>query len=178
MIRTLATIALRLAVCGLVVWAARRWLGNVAMITTLPIFGVALARPLLDLAGEIRDAMKAVRWREVQGRHYAFRDRTIRVVTDADRQRWVHLGDIRRVAGFTASDGALTITYPNGARRLGKPAELHLSDEALLVHLRKERSPDAIRLCLWVEREIVFPARRERERLGIRVEAPDFRAGD
>jgi hypothetical protein len=178
MIRTLATIALRLAVCVLVVWAARRWLGNVAMITTLPIFGVALARPLLDLAGEIRDGVKAARWRDVQGRHYAFRDRPIRVETDADHQRWIRLADIRAIAGFTASDGALALTYPNGARRLGKAGELHLSDEALLAHLRKERSPDAIRLCLWVEREIVFPARRERERLGIRIEAVDFRASD
>jgi hypothetical protein len=178
MIRTLATIALRLAVCVLVVWAARRWLGNVAMVTTLPIFGVALARPLLDFAGDIRDAIKGARWRHVQGRHYAFRDQPIRVVTDADHQRWVHLGDIRAIAGFTASDGALTLTYPNGARRLGKPAELHLSDEALLAHLRKERAPDAVRLCLWVEREIVFPARRERERLGIRIEAVDFRPSD
>jgi hypothetical protein len=175
MIRTLATIALRLAVCVLVVWAARRWLGNVAMVTTLPIFGVALARPLLDFAGDIRDAIKGARWRHVQGRHYAFRDQPIRV---ADHQRWVHLGDIRAIAGFTASDGALTLTYPNGARRLGKPAELHLSDEALLAHLRKERAPDAVRLCLWVEREIVFPARRERERLGIRIEAVDFRPSD
>ena len=52
------------------------------------------------------------------------------------------------------------------------------SDEALLTHLRKERSPDAIRLANWVEREIVFPARRERERLGIRADAADFRASD
>jgi hypothetical protein len=178
MSRALVTLALRLTVCVIVVGAARHWLGNVAMITTLPIFGVALARPLLDLAGDIRHAMKRARWREVQGRHYAFRGQSIRVDTDADRRRWVRLADVRAIVGFTASDGALAITYPNGARRLGKAAELYLSDEALLAHLRKERSPEANRLCLWVEREIVFPARRERERLGVRVEAVDFRASD
>ena len=28
-----------------------------------------------------------------------------------------------------------------------------------------------VRLRLWIEREIVFPARRERERLGVRLPA-------
>jgi hypothetical protein len=177
-IRTLASIALRLAACLLLAWAARRWLGNVAMVTILPIFGIALARPLIDLAGEIRDAIKRAQWRDVEGHHFAFRGQPIGVVSDADKRRWVRLADIRAIAGFTASDGALALTYPNGVGRFGRPATLHLSDEALLVHLRKERSPEAVRFANWVEREIVFPARRERERLGIRSDAVDFRAGD
>ena len=44
-----------------------------------------------------------------------------------------------------------------------------MSEEALLAHLLKERAPEAARLRVWVEREIVFPARRERARLGIRL---------
>jgi hypothetical protein len=43
---------------------------------------------------------------------------------------------------------------------------------------RKERAPTAAKLRLWVEREIVFPARRKRERHGIRIESPDLRASD
>ena len=54
----------------------------------------------------------------------------------------------------------------------------HLSDEALLAHLSKERAPVAVKLRGWVEREIVFPARRQRERQGIRLESLDFRASD
>ena len=54
----------------------------------------------------------------------------------------------------------------------------HLSDEALLVHIAKERTPQAVRLRIWIEREIVFPARREREHHGIRLDGLDFRASD
>jgi hypothetical protein len=54
----------------------------------------------------------------------------------------------------------------------------HLSDEALLAHLAKERAPAAAKLRHWVERESVFPARRRRERHGIRIESLDFRASD
>jgi len=166
--RILATIALRLAVCAGISWGVWRWLGPAQMVPTLVLFGIALARPLIDLAGALRDGMKQVQLAPVEGRHYAFRGRTVHVVDDADRRRWVRLADVRAIVGFTASDGALAISYPDGVRRLGRPAEPHVSEEALLAHLLKERAPEAARLRLWVEREIVFPARRERERLGIR----------
>jgi hypothetical protein len=172
-IRIIASIALRLGCCALISWGVWRLQGPAAMVTTLPLFGIALAKPLIDLASELRHVMRRSHWRDVEGRHYAFRGQPVRVVDDADRQRWVHLADIRAIVGFTATDGALAISYPNGVRHLGRPPEPHLSDEALLAHLRKERGPSALRLAIWVEREIVFPARRERERLGIRVDPLD-----
>ena len=47
-----------------------------------------------------------------------------------------------------------------------------------MAHLAKETSADALRFRHWAEREIAFPARRLRERLGIRTEPPDFVASD
>lgn len=178
MIPIVATIALRLAVCVLVSWSVWRWFGVASMVPTLPLFGILLARPLLELVSALRDGMKHVQLAAVEGRHYAFRGRRVQVLEDADRRRWVRLADVRAIVGFTASDGALAITYRDGVRRLGRPAEAHVSEEALLAHLLKERAPEAARLRLWVEREIVFPARRERERLGIRAPAVDGDASD
>ena len=171
MTRILVTIALRLAICTGISWAVWRWFGLASMVPTLGLFGILLARPLLDLAGALRDGMKQVQLSAVEGRHYAFRGRRVHVLEDADRRRWVRLADVRAIVGFTASDGALAISYPDGVRRLGRPAEPHVGEEALLAHLLKERSPEAARLRRWVEREVVFPARRERERLGVRVPA-------
>ena len=177
MIRVVASIMIRLGLCALLSWAVWRWLGLAAMVPTLPLFGILLARPLLDLASALRHEVKRAQLVEVEGRHYAFRGRRVQVIEDADRRRWVRLADVRAIAGFTASDGALAITYPDGVRRLGRPAEAHVAEEALLAHLLKERAPEAARLRVWVEREIVFPARRERKRLGIRTGAADA-AGD
>ena len=54
-----------------------------------------------------------------------------------------------------------------------------MSEEALLAHLLQGAlAPEAARLRVWVEREIVFPARRERERLGIRLPAVKTDADD
>ncbi|HEY2561085.1 MAG TPA: hypothetical protein VGI48_15365 [Caldimonas sp.] len=178
MIAVVATIVVRLAACTLVSWLVWRSFGAAPMVATLPLFGIALARPLLDLASELRHTMNRAHWRDVEGRHYAYRGRPVHVIEDDDHGRWVHLADVRAIVGFTASDGALAITYPEGVARIGRPPEPHLRDEALLAHLAKERSPEALRLRHWVEREIVFPARRERDRLGIRAAAPDPGDGD
>jgi hypothetical protein len=171
MIGVVATIAVRLAGCTLLSWAVWRWFGLAPMVATAPLFGVALARPLIDLASELRRAMHHAHWRDVQGEHYAFHGRPVRVVDDVEHVRWVRLADVRAIVGFTASDGALALAYPEGLRRLGRPGEPYLRDEALLAHLGKERSPEALRLASWVEREIVYPARRQRERLAIRTPA-------
>jgi hypothetical protein len=171
--RVVATLALRLAVCVSVSWAIWHWFGLSTMVPVLPLFGILLARPLIELAGALRDGMKQVQLAAVEGRHYAFRGRSVQVLEDADKRRWVRLADVRAIVGFTASDGALAISYPHGVRRLGRPAEAHVSAEALLAHLRKEQAPEAARLSLWVEREIVFPSRREHARLGIRAPAAD-----
>ena len=179
MIEPVVAIVLRGGACAALAWGLHRlgfplavllWIGALA--------GIVLARPLLDLAIEIYQAMRRANWRELEGRHYAFKGRTVRVVEDDDHQRWVRLADIRAIAGFTASDAALQVTYPAGWRRLGRPPLPHLSDEALLAHIAKERTPEAVRLKIWIEREIVFPARRERERNGVRLEGLDYRASD
>ena len=53
MTRILATIALRLAICTGISWAVWRWFGLASMVPTLGLFGILLARPLLDLAGAL-----------------------------------------------------------------------------------------------------------------------------
>jgi len=174
----LRTIAIRLALCALLAWAM--WRSGLGAITVVVagLVGVALAKPLIDLASAVRHQMRRANWREVEGHHYAFRGSAVRVHTDEQHRRWVRLADVRRAVGFTASDAALQVTYPSGFQRIGRPAEPHLSDETLLAHLAKERTPEAIRMRQWVEREIVFPARRERERLGIRAVPPEAPASE
>ncbi len=171
--RNVASIALRVAACAAAAWGAWRLFGAAGIVFVEPLFGVAFARPLIELAATAFRTMRHANWRHVEGRHYAYRGRPVSVVEDADGQRWIRLGDVRAIVGFTASDGALAIAYPDGLCRIGRPVEPHIGAEALLVHLGKERGPEAIRLRVWVEREIAFPARRERERLGIRTTSAD-----
>lgn len=160
----LVRIAWRLALCGVVSWFVWRVGGLVPMVATAPLYGVLLARPLLDLVSDLRHQTRVLVWRPLEGRHYVYRGTPVQVLEDDAQVRWVRATDVRAIVGFTASDGALALTYPDGWRVLGKPPQPHFSDEALLVHLRKENSAEARRFMHWAERTITFPARRLRER--------------
>jgi len=177
-IRTIASIALRVAACAIASWIAWRIFGTAGLVFVAPLFGLAFARPLVELAATASRAMRSAHWRDVEGRHHAFGGRPVNVLEDADGQRWIRLGDVRAIVGFTTSEGALAIAYPDGLRRMGRPVEPHIGAEALLEHLGKERGPKAIRLRTWVEREIAFPARRERERQRIRATSAERRTRD
>ena len=167
------TITWRLALCVAIAWGVWRIGGLVPMVSVAPLFGIALAKPLLDLASDLRHQAGAQALRPVQGRHFVFRGIPVDVQEDADHRRWVRAADVRAIVGMTATNGALALSYPGGWREFGRPAQPYFSDDALLAHLAKERSPEALRFLHWVERDIAFPAQRVRERLGIRLPAPD-----
>ncbi len=178
MIQILTTIAIRLALCAAATWALWRLGFGTGVVFMAAAVGLALARPLVDLTIALWQAMRHANWRELEGHHFAFKGRSVRVVEDAGHQRWIRLADIRAIAGFTASDASLRITYPGGWGLRGRLREPYLSDEALLAHIAKEHSPEALRLRRWVEREIVFPARRQRERYGVKLQTLDFRSSN
>jgi hypothetical protein len=166
MAATLLKVAVRLLLCAATSWLVWRNGGLALLLVTVPLYGVALARPLLDLASELRHHARAAVWRPLEGRHFAFRGSPVQVIEDSEHRRWVRAADVRRIVGYTASTGTLALTYPEGWRAMGQPAEPHFSDEALIAHLAKERSPRALRFRRWAEREIAFPAKRLRERDG------------
>jgi hypothetical protein len=168
-----ATIVLRGGGCALLFWWVWRTFGLATAMPVVALFGVALARPLLDLGEALGRQMRSAHWRDVEGRHFAYRGRTVAVVEDDEHRRWLRLADVRAIVGFTASDGALAGSYPGAVQQIGRPPLPYIRDDALLAHLDKERLPEAARLRRWVERQVAFPARRERERLGIRTRPPD-----
>lgn len=167
----LATLLLRAALVAAVTVGAAWWAGPIPALLLGGLGAFALARPILETASDTRHVLRAAALREIQGRHYAFHGRPLRVLEDADHRRWVHVDDVRAIVGFTATDGALALSYPSGFRRVGRDALL--CDDALVVHLSREPGPAALKLRQWAEREILFPARTVRARLGIRVPPPE-----
>jgi hypothetical protein len=174
----LVRIAIRLALCAACSWLVWRTMGLTALVTTAPIYGIAMAKPLMDLASDLRHSAKAHILRNVQGRFYVYRGNPIQVIEDDECRRWLRAADVRRVGATTATDGALALTYPDGWRSMGKPAQPHISDAALLKHLRKDSSPQVLRFTHWVEREIVFHARARAARQGTTPESMTNSAAD
>lgn len=167
MIRTLVQIAARLALGLGVAAAAWWWAGPVLAVISLALLGALLAKPLIEFASELRHATRSAALRGIEGRHVEYHGRPIAVVEDADHRRWVRIDDLRRITGNPTSDRALELTYPDSVAWIGGHA--HLADDALAIHLAKETAAPAVRFAHWAEREIVLPAQRTRERLGIRL---------
>ncbi|MEO6745001.1 MAG: hypothetical protein ABIS28_04000 [Caldimonas sp.] len=171
MIAVLSTLAIRLALCGLVTYVAFRFGGLTTAVPTVVLYAIALPKPLLDLASELRHGVRRAHWRDREGRHYVYHGMPLTVHEDVDHRRWVGLVGVRAIVGFTASDATLRVAYPDAWQMLGRPAAACLRDDALIAHLKTERAPAALKFRHWVEREIAFPARRQRDLLGIRTEA-------
>jgi hypothetical protein len=150
--------------CAAVSWLAWRQGGAVLLCVSLVVWGMALAKPLLELASDLRQALRASVWRKHEGRYFAFRGTPVQVIEDDEQHRWVRMADVRRIVGFTSGETALSLTYPEDWRVLGSPPEPHLRDEALLLHLQKEASPIALKFSRWIEREVAYPARQLRMR--------------
>lgn len=170
---TLAALALRLAIAAALA-AGAWWLDGPSFlfVIALALSGPLLARPLLDLAGDLRRQMRAAVWAPQEGRHFVFRGVPVTVREDVEHRRWIRVADVRRIVGFTASDGALALSYPQHWQTDARGGAAWLEVEAVVIHLRREPGPQALRLAQWIEREVAFPARRQRERLGIRVPPP------
>jgi hypothetical protein len=166
-----ASLALRLVLVAAATALVYRWFGVIAAMLAACLGAVVLSPAIVAAASDVRHALRHAALRDIQGRHYAFHGRPVQVLEDDDHRRWVRVDDVRALVGFTASDGALALSYPSGFRRIGEAG--YLSDEALLIHLSREPGAAALKLRHWAEREIAHPARQVRARLGIRVPPPE-----
>lgn len=141
----LLRIAIRLLVCGAVSWFVWRCFGLTVAVASAPLYGIALAWPPIELASDLRHATRAAVWRPLEGRHFAYRGTPLQVLEDDDHRRWARAADVHSGVGHTATNGALTPTYPGGWRSVGRPTEPHFSNEALIAHLIKQSAPEALR---------------------------------
>lgn len=176
--QVLWTLAWRLAVLGGVAWWAWRTQAVFALVPLCLLISVLIPNPALNLIAELWHALRVAVWGPVEGRHFSYRGRSVRVITDAQHRRWVNLRDVRKIIGFTASHSRLSVAYPDGFRLLGARGTAHLCDESLLAHLRTEPGAEALKFQQWVERDIAFAARRQRERFGIRFAKPAMTRDD
>jgi hypothetical protein len=173
MIRVLLLIVLRLALCACVIYPVWRWLGITSLVLMSPLLGVALAKPLIDLASEMRAFMRSHSFGEVEGRFYSYRGHWVHVIEDDEHMRWLRTEHLRRVVAGLPADGTLERVYPAGFSTHGRPPMRYLSDVALLDFLGKATAVETLKFRGWVEREVAFPAKRLRRRAAQLSGRPD-----
>jgi len=158
------SIILRLSFCAFVTWLAWRAIGNVAFATCAPLFGALLARPLIDAFSNARQVLREQALKGIAGRHYAYRGNPVDVIQDGACQRWLRTADVRRIVRDLPDDAVLHRVYPSACMRAGRPETLYLLDAALADFLGKAREVGTRSFLRWLQRDVIFPAQRLRER--------------
>jgi hypothetical protein len=136
---------------------------------SLPMFAFALGPALMELLVEMRHPAAELMGGAEQGHVMRFGSRRMRVLEDDDHAHWVAADDIRAVLGGGLRDAALQRAYPGLWRPWGRPPCGYLREDAVQQWLAKASSLEGVRLRTWVQRNVVFPAQRRRERLGVQL---------
>ena len=166
--RTLGAIA----VCVGFYFLTRAVLGPLVWLLLAVVIGVAFSRIVIDAAAELGWSLRASGLQDLNGHHYQYQALHLQILEDESHCRWVPVATVRRIVGNLASDHTLATIYPGGCVAMGKPPRYFLRDDALLVHLAQAPSTRSIQFKNWAERNIAFPARTTRARLGIRLTDP------
>lgn len=164
MLPVLLKIALRTLGCAVLTYAAWLKFGNTMLAICAPLFGVALARPILDLFEEANHANTRAAFRDVHGRHFVYKGTPIDVMEDSESYRWLRLADVRKIVTALPADGVLRGMHPDGLLDINSDRDSCIKAEALLAYLQKATEPASLRFKLWLEREVVMPAIRIRQR--------------
>lgn len=119
----------------------------------------ALPRVGVSLADRVVMAVRSFLWRHEQGRHHAFGGLPLSIVDDG-RHVWVAGDDLQRVLGTHDPDDVLAARHSARWRR-DDAQRLWLRVDAVVAHLQTaptRMDPRTLRLCHYLERQVLFPA--------------------
>lgn len=147
------------AVIAGLVWVLGGPLGGVlGAVIAVRFLGQALVPELVALGSTLWRALRALAFRQVQGRFYQFKGHRIRVEDDdLLRQRWLALDDLATALGAPMPAVLLRRRWPDGLRE--QRDGVYVLDDIALAWLGEQRDARAGRLRHWVERDVWYPAR-------------------
>ncbi len=154
-------VAIRLLLCGVASYWAWRQLGTVGLAVCAPLFGLALASPLMEALGSSRRLAKQLALQDIEGQHFAFKNSSIRVTEDELGARWLRTRDVRKVIPDLPRDEVLKKLLGGDADTFDSGSELHVRAQALETYLRKSTNANSVSFKNWVQKEVIFPAQKK-----------------
>ncbi len=159
-----AVVALRLIACSVFTFVAWRWIGLVGIVISAPLFGIALARPILEAIEASALFAKWLAYRKLNGRHYEHRGYSVDIAEDSTFDLWVKIDDARKVLPDLPSDQVLERMFPEGILIASSQRVGRIRAEALVSYLGKSTEANSLKFRLWLRREVLLPANNRRKR--------------
>lgn len=153
---------LRVLLCAAITGAAFWKLGGTTWVLTLPLWGLALARPLVEAAFQLPALSRRLATLGWEGRYTEFDGLRVRTYV-VGRELRVAAADVDAVLGWRDTPiGQRAQSLRIDGRFLGAPATYPV--RILISLLENERSPTARRFRHWLEREVAFPHQARQQR--------------
>ena len=171
--RLLAIAAFRVLLACAAAALLWRVLGAVGLAVSAPVFGVLLAKPILELSAELRHLTKRFAYAELQGRYFEFHGTRFKIVEDETHHRWVSVADVRKLLPRFPREVVLRKQFPEAVRDEAAAIGPVIRADALLRYLARSTDADSLKFRNWLERQVVIPAATIRRRAGIPDAAPE-----
>ncbi len=158
--------ALRLMVCGAMTFAAWRWLDLTVAVLTAPLWGMLLARPILDIAIDVHRRLREAALPGDGGSHHAVGGVSLEVIEEGPFA-WIAATGLKRSLGHRETDDVFAARFPGGWIRREPRARLYIRADAVIRHLDDapdRMHPGRLRLRRAVEQDILFPLAERRRR--------------
>jgi hypothetical protein len=160
-LRLVASLALRLVVAAAFSAFAYYKVGWVAGMLSVPLWGVLLAKPILEGTAMWFDHARKEPYAKWNGNYYAFDDTQIRVYED-DGALWFDARDTLKIVG-RALDAQLKVAYPPPGLKCADDGRTWVfSETAVLEVVGHTRHARAGPLGLWLARQVIAPFHKRR----------------
>jgi hypothetical protein len=159
----LIELAARIGLGSIVTWFLYHRSGAAGLVFAAPLWGVLLAKPILQLVPALVRGAKRSAWGGRDTDVVAFGAHRLRVRYVAGYP-WVVDQDLLAVLGEASSDAVRRRADPANCAQLPDSALWALSERGVVSILSSSRHPDANKLRLLLERQVFLPARSKRER--------------
>lgn len=162
MLHLIANLTFRLLLCAVIAYLAWRQAEVIGLVFSSLVFGLALSSPILELVSHLKHSIKYGVFSNINGRHYEFQNTAIDIIEDDNHECWLSLKDIRRIIEGFPRDSVVAKIYPDDFMIDKKLGGTRLSAKALVNYLQNSSNVTAIKLKLWIEREVIFPSEKPR----------------
>lgn len=135
--------------------------GWIGFVLSIPLCGIALAKPLVELFGESIAWLSHQPLRQWEGRYYEFNGIQIRIYEDDDKL-WFVAKDVLRATNLPAIPESFIATHSQGFKVLAGTSLTCLDLDTLEKMLARSREYELERFILWGRREVETPWERKR----------------
>lgn len=155
-------LVLRILICIAVTWVGVTLMGLVGLAMTAPIWGVMLAKPILEFFPALERLIHRQAYQEWEGKFYKYERTHLRVYFDGD-DAWFVADDVLSVLDKKTGSWLDTRFGASEYRVIPGRTEMGFSPDGVMKLTHISEHPEASKFRLWFERAVIFTLNRKKE---------------